>query len=311
MCRLVGLVAAPALPTEKAAPPNPSPGSATLLPSWTHLVGARHSLRTQSTVGRVPDGEPAGHADSWGIGWFDAAGNVSLLRETGWAEQSAFYVFAAETAARPANALSGPAIVLLGHLRKASRGAVTSENAHPVRVDFPRRAQDTRPGWDTLLIAHNGTIRDPLLSTLRADLAADDVEEARADSDTVVLAAWLARRVAKNTAGGGDLFDVLAGALRELIARVPHVAPPGEARKAYSALNLLVAHGSGDLFALRQFSHDGDYYTLFSRPGRPGEGASFVVASEPTDDEPGWEPIPPGELVRFAGDKTTRTVPVG
>jgi predicted glutamine amidotransferase len=108
-------------------------------------VGARHSLRTQSTVGRVPDGEPAGHADSWGIGWFDDAGRVSLLRQTGWAEESAFYVFAAEAAARPANAFSGPAAVLLGHLRKASRGAVTSENAHPVRFDFPRRPGDDRP----------------------------------------------------------------------------------------------------------------------------------------------------------------------
>lgn len=307
MCRMVGLVASPPPNDVSAAPPDPSHGSAALLPSWTHLVGARHSLRTQSTVGRVPDGEPAGHADSWGIGWFDAAGQVSLLRQTGWAEESAFYVFAVETAARPANALSGPATVLLGHLRKASRGAVTSENAHPVRFDFPRRASDNRPGWDTLLVAHNGTLRDPLLSTLRADLIADEVEEARADSDTVILAAWLARRVAKNAAG--DLFDALAGALRELLARVPNVA--GVARDAYSALNLLIAHGGGDLFALRQFSHDADYYTLFSRPGRPGEGASFVVASEPTDDEPGWEPIPPGELVRFASDKTTRTIPVG
>jgi glutamine amidotransferase len=258
----------------------------------------------------VPDGEPAGHADSWGIGWFDDAGRVSLLRQTGWAEESAFYVFAAEAAARPANALSGPAAVLLGHLRKASRGAVTSENAHPVRFDFPRRPGDDRPGWDTLLVAHNGTVRDPLLSTLRADLREEKIAEAEADSDTVVLAAWLARRVAKNATDAADLFDALVAALRELLARVPGVVSPGPAREAYSALNLLVAHGSGDLFALRQFSHDGDYYTLFSRPGRPGEGASFLVASEPTDDESGWEPVPPGELVCFASDKTTRTARV-
>ena len=306
---MVGLVAAlPSSPTQNAAPPNPSNGSAALLPSWAHLVGARHSLRTQSTVGRVPDGEPAGHADSWGIGWFDSEGNVSLLRQTGWAEQSAFYVFAAEAAARPANALSGPATVVLGHLRKASRGAITSENAHPVRADMPRRAGDTRRGYDTLLIAHNGTVRDPLLSTLRSDLAEEDVEEARSDSDTVVLAAWLARRVAKNAAD--DLFDVLAGALRELLGRVPVVTAPNAAREAYSALNLLVAHGDGDLFALRQFSHDGDYYTLFSRPGAPDEGASFVVASEPTDDETGWKPLAPGELVCFSTDGTIRAARV-
>ena len=297
-----------------AAPPNPVPGSAAPLPSWEHLVGARHSLRTQSTVGRVPDGEPAGHADSWGVGWFDANGQVSLLRQTGWAEESAFYVFAAEAAARPAGALSGPATVLLGHLRKASRGAIISENAHPVRADFARRGGNGRPGFDTLLVAHNGTLRDPLLATLRADLAADAAAEAGSDSDTVVLAAWLAHRLAAARHATGDLLEALAGALGELLARVPRVAAPDAARQAYSALNLLVAHGGGgarELFALRQFSHDGDYYTLSSRPGLPGEGAAFVVASEPTDDEPGWEPLPPGHLVGFASDGAVRIAPLG
>ena len=303
---MVGMVAAPP-PSEdtSAASPAASPNEArATLPSWMHLVGAPHSLRTQSRVGRVPDGEPAGHADSWGIGWFDAQGQVSLLRQTGWAEDSAYYVFAAEAAAQ-SSTLSGPATVLIGHLRKASRGAVTSENAHPVRADFARRAGDDRPGYDTLLVAHNGTLRDPLLNTLRADLR-DKVEEARSDSDTVVLAAWLADRAT----GTADVFAALAEALRELLARVPQVVSVGEERQSYSALNLLIADGNGDLYALRQFSHDPDYYTLSARPGQRGEGVSVLIASEPTDGQPGWEPLTPGELVCFGADGTVRTARV-
>ncbi len=138
MCRMLGLLS--------SAGDDP-------LPSWQHLVGAPHSLRTQATAGCVPQGCAPGHTDSWGIGWFDAAGDVSLVRQTGWAEESAFYVFAAESAARQ-SAVSGPATVLLGHLRKATQGAVTTDNAHPIRVDF------ALPGArETLLVAHNGTLR--------------------------------------------------------------------------------------------------------------------------------------------------------
>lgn len=67
---------------------------------------------------------------------------------------------------------------------------------------------------------------------------------------------------------------------------------------AYTALNLLVAHPTG-LYALRQFSHNPSYYTLSARPGQPGEGAAWVVASEPTDDAPGWEALAPGVLYQL------------
>jgi len=301
MCRMLGMTAVSAVAPSAAAS---SDSEARRLPSWEHLVGAPHSLLRQADMGCVPAGTPPGHTDSWGIGWFDSDAQVSLTRQTGSAAGSGYFVFAAEGAAR-GGAGSGPANVLIGHLRKASRGGVSSENAHPVRVDFA--GPNTGPGrpYDTLLIAHNGTIGDPLLDTVRDDLAALDHPEAGADSDTVVLAHWLAHRVES----AGDVFGGLSDALRDLLARVPDVSPNGDATQAYSSINLLIAHASG-LYALRQFTKTPDYYTLSARP--LDETGGYLVASEPTDDHAGWQALTPGVLTHYplAGDSEPRTATV-
>ena len=243
-------------------------GEVVPLPSWQYLVGADHSLRKQAETGACPPGEAAGHDDSWGVGWFDAAGEVSLVRQTGSAIGSAYFVFASETAAR-GGAGSGPGRVILGHLRKASAGAVNSENAHPVRVDYIGSGR-TRP-YDTLLVAHNGTLYAPLLDTLRADLDRGNREEMTADSDTVVLAGWLALRVGQS--GADDLFGAVSEALTELFTRSRDLATDGDLTKIYSGVNLLIGHGDG-LFVLRQFSKTPDYYTLFVRPIEAAEGVA-------------------------------------
>ncbi len=304
MCRMLGMTAYSAVSSSVAAASSNS--EARRLPSWEHLVGAPHSLARQADLGCVPAGTPSGHADSWGIGWFDDAGQVSLTRQTGSAAGSGYFVFAAEGASR-GGAGSGPANVLIGHLRKASRGVVTSENAHPVRVDFA--GPNTGPGrpYDTLLVAHNGTIADPLLDTVRRDLADLDHSEARSDSDTVVLAHWLASRL--SGANDVDVFDGLAHALRDLLARVPDVSPNGDATQAYSSINLLISHASG-LYALRQFSKTPEYYTLSARP--LAETGGYLVASEPTDDHVDWEALAPSVLTHYplTGDGAPRTASV-
>jgi predicted glutamine amidotransferase len=269
-------------------------GPESQLPVWHHLVGAPNALRTQAETGKVWPGNPPGHKDSWGVGWFDRAGRPSVIRQTGSAADSAYYVFASEVAAR-GGAGSGPAATVIGHLRKASCGAVNSANAHPVQVYY-------NGGRDSLLVAHNGTVYKPLLETLRADLADGSREEARSDSDTVVLAGWLALRVGLASAGA-DPFDAAAESLRELFRRGAEVTTDGELTKAYSGVNLLVAHSDG-LMALRQFSHRPEYYTLFARsltaPEDSSAAAGWVVASEPTDEDiAAWKPLTPGTLVMY------------
>ena len=266
MCRLLGMV---------SGPPGESPAG---LPSWQHCVGAPHALRHQAELGQVLPDTPPGHEDSWGVGWFDSTGQVSLLRQVGSASGSAYFVFASEAASKSAE-------VFLGHLRKASCGAITSENAHPVRLDPKEGA-----GGDSLLLIHNGTLRGTLLHWLRAEGAKAGRSEASSDSDTVALAGWLAAQI--GGVGAELRLSALAEALKCLLEQV---ALEGDAVRSYSAINLLIAAPEG-LYALRQFSHNPEYYTLSARPLESG---GWVVASEPTDSEPGWEALTPGELVFY------------
>jgi predicted glutamine amidotransferase len=243
--------------------------------AWEHLVGAPHSLRRQSMVGLVPEGDEPGHHDSWGVGWFDRDGQVSLLREIGSASESAFFVFASEAAQRQG------ATHILGHLRKASVGAVVSENAHPIRID-PGPGQS----GDPLLLAHNGTLKPVLLDTLRADLEESERGEARSDNDTVVLAAWLWERLHAEAAS--EPGEALARALAELIGR-----GESDPLSAYTGINLLIGLPGGLLFAFRWFSKAPEYYTLWRRPLESG---GWLVASERTDSAATWEALVPGRL---------------
>ena len=293
MCRMIGMVLSPSPKTTDKAGADSAPAS---LPSWLHLVGAPNSLREQALTGKAPDGEAPGHDDSWGIGWFDESARVSLLRQTGSAAESAFFVFASEAAAR-AQAGSGPAHALIGHLRKASCGAITSENSHPIRVEYRSGGDGSgeRLGSkEPLLVAHNGTLRKPLLDVLRGDLRTAGRMEAGSDSDTVVLAGWLAYRLSISPAD--SVFDSLADALTDLF-RTADIIAEGNRTTVYSSVNLLITHASG-LYALRQFSREEDYYTLSARPlGQSGEEAEgWIVASEATDDSPAWTPLTPGVL---------------
>lgn len=270
MCRMLGMVST-----------NNGAAQAAPLPSSWHLVDAPHSLRVQAAVGKLLPGNTPGHEDSWGIGSFDASGKSMLARDTGSAVDSHEY----EDTARAAS--SGQ--VVIGHLRKASCGIVNVENAHPIAVTY-RRGGDSRE--QSLLVAHNGTLKEPLIESLQAELG--DREGARSDSDTVVLATWLGMRLERSSA---PLFETLRDSLHELLCRAEAVAPEGDLTGAYTGINLLMAAPEG-LFVLRQFSKNPEYYTLFvralTREETPAGG--WLIASEQTDNRADWELLMPGEL---------------
>ena len=248
---------------------------------------APHSLRVQAERGAVPSGDESGHTDSWGIGWLDKEGRPSLIRQLGSAMESPSFVFTAQTVTQT-TPISGEALVLLAHLRKASCGAVQSENAHPI---LTRKT----------LLVHNGTLRPPLLETLRNDLfLAGQEREAASDSDTVVLAHWLETQCLAYS----SYSEGLLASLRLLLERAAHLP---KTKDTYSALNLLIATPDG-IFALRQFTDNASYYSLYQKKIAPSpitdtlateEIAGWVIASEPTDDPANlheWEMLPPGEL---------------
>jgi predicted glutamine amidotransferase len=272
VCRLLGMVSGPPESTPAGFPSSLS------LPSWQHCIGAPHALRHQAVTGSVPPGNPPGHEDSWGVGWFDTKGQPSLLRQVGSASGSAYFVFASETASKEA-------CVFLGHLRKASCGAITSDNAHPVRVD-PLEGES----GDSLLIIHNGTLKGALLQWVCAEGKRHQRPEAHSDSDTVALSGWLGAQI--GCVDAEQRLAALAAALKRLLEQA---TLEGDPTRSYTAINLLIAAPEG-LYALRQFSKNPEYYTLSARRLDTG---GWVLASEPTDNEPGWEALLPGELVFY------------
>lgn len=168
-----------------------------------------------------------------------------------------------------ANLADFGAVVRSGHLlasvRNATPGMPFGEAAvHPLRDG----------DW---LFCHNGSLRgDKAREELRA-LAPADV--APIGSDT------------------GDLFGALvadlragvepAAALRGLIGRVAAHGEP-------AWLNLALSDGRRTL--LTRFASDGPAPSLYLHAAPD----AVRVASEPLDDDPGWEPVAPSTLVELS-----------
>jgi glutamine amidotransferase len=147
----------------------------------------------------------------------------------------------------------------LGHVRYASdTSTVNAVNAHPFLVRG-------------IALAHNGTFKGRI------------GEEAgrRKVSDSLVFLESLADRWKERTPAG------LCEALSTLLGDAALVG-------AYSAANLLIAHG-GAIFALRNYRKHEDYYTLFLR----AEPGLVLLASEPLDPSPRWRALENGELAEL------------
>ena len=147
----------------------------------------------------------------------------------------------------------------LGHVRYASdTSTVNAVNAHPFLVRG-------------IALAHNGTFKGGI----------GEEAERRKVSDTLVFLESLADRWKERTPAG------LCEALSTLLGDTARVG-------AYSAANLLIAHGEA-IFALRNYRKREDYYTLFLR----AEPGLVILASEPLDASPGWRALENGELVEL------------
>lgn len=128
---------------------------------------------------------------------------------------------------------------------------------------------------DGLFLAHNGTIRD--VAALGAGPGTDSQR----------LLAWLVRAWSPRTADG------LLVALRDLAGRI----------RDFTAINLLLSEGIG-LYALCLYTREPDYYTLHWREGN----GVVVIASEPSDGEPGWNGLRNGDLLSVGPDLSARVV---
>jgi len=230
------------------------------------LLDAPDNLVAQSR--RNPDGT--------GIGAFNADAKPKLYKQpmAAWEDRE----FACE-----AHELSGTTFI--AHVRYASTGDLDVVNTHPF-------LQDGR------LFAHNGVVTGlDLLDARLAELSVAELVLGQTDSERV-----FALITGSVRARGGDVDAGLLDALQWLADTVP-----------IYAVNLVLCTAT-DVWAVR-YPEPNRLYLLDRRQtatcprfdmqtsrihaqsSNLDEGPSVVFASEPMDDDPGWELIEPGLLV--------------
>jgi predicted glutamine amidotransferase len=230
------------------------------------LLDAPDNLAAQSK--RNPDGT--------GLGVFKDDGKPVLYKQpmAAWEDRA----FACE-----AHELRGTTFI--AHVRYASTGKITVVNTHPF-------LQDGR------LFAHNGVVTGlDVLDSRLADMSVADLVRGQTDSERV-----FALITGSIRARNGDVEAGLRDALRWLADSVP-----------IYAVNLLLCTAS-DMWALR-YPEPNQLYVLGRRQSAPcprfdmqtarihaqssnlDQRSSVVLASEPMDDDTGWELIEPGVLV--------------
>jgi predicted glutamine amidotransferase len=218
------------------------------------------------------------NADGYGLATFESDGELGLVRAP---------IRAADDEAFAAAARATHAAIHLAHVRYADTGPVSEANTHPFTLDG--RA-----------FAHNGVVAD--LGELDRRLGSGrGLVQGETDSERFFTLLTMAIREHDG--------DVRAG----IIATVTMLARD---ITLYS-LNFLLA-AAGHLWALRYPEHN-DLYLLARAPGGPRgnqpldehsphgtirmrarEGSRrpvIIVASEPMDEDLGWEEVAPGELV--------------
>jgi len=220
------------------------------------------------------------NADGYGLATFDSDGELALVRAP---------IRAADDEAFAAAARATHAAVHLAHVRYADTGAVSEANTHPFTLD-------------SRAFAHNGVVSD--LEELDRRLGSDRaLVQGETDSERFFALLTVAIREHEG--------DVRAGIIATTTMLARDIT-------LYS-LNFLLA-AAGHLWAFRYPEHN-HLYLLARAPGGPrgnqpldehsphgtirmraaagSRDPLIVVASEPMDQDLGWEEIASGELVHI------------
>lgn len=216
------------------------------------------------------------HADGWGIAYFEGKG-LRLFVDHQSAADSPMADFIRRYPLKSTN--------IVAHVRKATIGEVSLENAHPF----------TRELWGRhWVFAHNGDLKDyhPALHAQFRPVGSTDSERAFC---------WLMQELSKAHA---DLPSVaeLTLTLRELI---PQVRRFGSFNFLLSNGEALWAHCSTNLhWLVRQHPFhqatlkDHDWTVDFAQLNQSGDRAAVIVTQPLTQDEQ-WTAFRPDELKVF------------
>lgn len=233
------------------------------------LLEAPDSFAAQSEV----------NADGFGLAALTVGEALLLIRNPVRALDDATYGLVARRA---------KASQFMAHLRYASTGRVSLQNTHPF-------VQDNR------VFAHNGVIGD--LEKIERRIG-DGMAMVAGDTDSERLFALVTICIRE---AGGDVRVGIRAAVREL----------AEQYELYS-INFVLGQ-AGHFWAFRYPEHnplmiqqlqpsadpvtqDGQSGTMHLHFDEPVEHPVVIIASEPMDSGPGWEPIHSGELVHIGPD---------
>jgi predicted glutamine amidotransferase len=222
------------------------------------LLDAENSLRKQSVNGCVPPGDPPGHADGCGLAYVK---NGQIIRERRGKENAWDDEFVKLVRATKCQ-------FAMAHNRKATTKLgtnVSAERAHPFLKDLK---------GVPLAFCQNGSIHAIIDRANRENLV-----------DTEVFLNQILEGIEKAD------FDLVSNRVGYL-AREYKKHPEG-----FTSLNAVLLSPT-HLFVWRLFRrpaadwYDG-YYTLWLKRS----ANEIVIASEPTDRGPGWEPMKNGQFI--------------
>jgi predicted glutamine amidotransferase len=236
------------------------------------LLEAPDSLAQQSR--REPNGT--------GLGAFTADGDPVVLKQP-------LAAYEDQQFAREAREVTSRTFV--AHVRYASTGAVTPQNTHPFE-------QDRR------LFAHNGVIGD--VPALERELG-DAMRTVHGETDSERFFALISREIERT-------HDVSEGIVRASQWVAEHLP--------VFALNLVLTT-SAELWALRypdvhelhvlersaggasgnrHLEHASARGSIRVRSGQLASRPAVIVASEPMDENPGWQALQSGEVLHVDPD---------
>jgi glutamine amidotransferase len=242
------------------------------------LLEAPDSLAVQSR--REPDGT--------GLGYFEADGTPTVVKQPVAAYQDAEF-------AREAKHVSST--TFLAHVRFASTGGLEPRNTHPF-------TQNGR------IFAHNGVVQD--LDRLEAELGPYR-SLVGGDTDSERYFALITRRIDDHD---GDVGAGITAAARWVADNLPVFAlnlvlttPDGLWALRYPDTHdlLILQRAAGGPHGGRHLDHASAAGSVRVRSGDLADRAAVVVASERMDEDPGWRPLRPGELVHVDRDLRVRS----
>jgi predicted glutamine amidotransferase len=251
------------------------------------LAEAPDSLTAQSH--REPDGV--------GLGYFRPNGTAVLHKRPIAAYQDATFARAARDAS---------STTFLAHIRYATTGALRTKNTHPF-------LQDGR------LFAHNGVVGglDRLDDKIAQELRAPATELVKGDTDSERIFALITAGVRHH----GDIRRGIVDAIEWIAENLPVYAvnlllttPTELFALRYPDTNpLYVLHRpAGGTIGTHALDHRGQPGTIRARSSDLAAAPATIVATERMDDDPGWRPIAPGELLHVSsGQHITRQLILG